>query len=309
MSDTQTPAATQTESAEPTQDTEVESTDTSDEGSEDQAASAIPAATKAEKKRNLKKLKLNVYGKDVEEEIDLDDDEYLRTELQKAKAFQKKSQDYSELERSARTFIDSLRKDPKAVLSDPKMGVDLKALAKMILEEEIANSQKSPEQLAQEKLQAELKALKEEREKEKEDFRHRELSRLQEQHMERYDILMDKALSENNIPPNPYFVKRMAEYMILGIDENLDIAPSDVLPLVMEEMKNDLRDMFTAAPEDVVEEWIGKEVLTRIRKKQVAKAKDAMNLKGKIPDVGSNKKDTNKDKTNNKKTFKEFFGV
>lgn len=309
MEDTQTPAS-QTETAEPTQENEANtSEETSQEGTEELAAApAAKTAAKEEKKRNLKKLKLNIYGKEVEEEIDLDNDDYLRTELQKAKAFQKKSQDYSDLEKSARTFIDNLRRDPKAVLSDPKMGVDLKALAKLILEEEIANSQKSPEQLAKEKLEAELKTLKDEREKEKEDFRQRELSRLQEQQMERYDILMDKALSENNIPPNPYFVKRMADYMILGLDENMDITPQDVLPLVMEEMKNDLRDMFTSAPEDVVEEWIGKEVLTRIRKKQVAKAKDAMNLKGKIPDVGA-KKDKNEKKGDPKKTYRDFFGV
>lgn len=256
----------------------------------------------------VKKLKLKVDGKELEEEFNPDDDDYLTKQLQLAKAAQKRMGEYATLEKQVRSFLEELKKNPKKVLSDPNIGIDVKQFAASIIEEEIANSNKSPEQLEKEKLEAKLRDLEDERKKEKEDFQVKEFERLQQQAYERYDVQMSTALEKSDLPKSPYIIKKMADYMLMGLNEGLDVTPDDVLPLVREEMQNDLKQMFAVMPDEVVEQLVGKDVLTRIRKKNVAKAKSPPTpVKSSVKDVGgSDKSSKSADK---KQTFRDFFGV
>lgn len=264
-------------------------------------------APKAEIKKALKTLKLKVDGKEQSVEFDPNDDEFMTRELQKSRAFEKRAQDFSQLEKEVKTFIEELRKNPKKVLSDPNIGLDMKKLAAEVIEEEIANSQKSPEQLEREKLQNELKELKEQREKEKEADQKKEFDRIQEREFERYDTLMTQSLEKSDLPKSPYVVKKMADLLIMGLQAGVDVTPDDVLPLVREEIQNDLKQMFAVMPDEVIEKIVGKDIFTRIRKKNIAKTKAApASLNSSIKDTGMVGKPA--DKSSGKKmTFKEFF--
>jgi len=262
-----------------------------------------PKASKAEKiqaKKQLKKLKLKIDGKEEEIEFDLNDDDFLTKQFQAL------------LEKEVLSFIEDLKKNPRKALSDPAIGLDLKQLAQQIIEEEIENSKKSPEQIAKEKLEQELRELKEEREKEKEDSKKKEFERLKEQEYERYDMLMSKALEKTDLPKSPYIIKKIADYMLLGLEAGKDVTPEDVLPLVREEMQDDLKQMFAAMPDEVVQKIIGKDVFTRIRKNDVAKLKkanaNAQHLK--TSTKSNNETSTSKQgKSEEKLSFKQFFKV
>ena len=285
------------------------------EGGEATETAATTAEAAAKEARRVRSLKLKVDGREFDEELpfEIEEDpeilEYLTKNLQMSKAAQKRMAEYAEYQKQVNSLVDKLRKNPRSVLSDPSIGVDLKKLAAEIIEEEIANSQKSPEQLEREKLEMELKALKEEREKEKETFRQKEFERLQEIEYERYDSLMTKALETSDLPKSPYVVKKMAEYMLLGLNEGIELTPDDVIPLVRDEIQGDLRDMFSAMPEEVVEKLIGKETLGRIRKKNLSKAKSAppAPVKSAIKDSGA-KQGNSKPADPKAKNFKDFFG-
>lgn len=266
-------------------------------------------AVKQELKKQMKKLKLKVDSKEEEIEFDPNDDEFLTREFQKSRAFQKRSQEYSTLEKNVRNFVEELRTNPRKILSDPNIGIDLKKLAAEVIEQEIANSQKSPEQLAKEKLEEELNNLKQEREKEKKELETREFERLQQQEMERYDISISRALQASDLPKTPYVIKKMADYMLIGLQEGMDVTPEDVVPLVRKEMQNDLKQMFAVLPDEVIESLVGKDVFTRIRKKSVNKAKSGgivppQPISKAIKDVGG--KPTEK-KEEKKVSFREFF--
>lgn len=301
---TQTPAEAAESPAEVIKDTVVA------EGAEGETLEAKVAEVKPEeKKSNKRKFKIKVDGKESEEEIDFDNEEDLVKRIQLAKVAQQRMQEYSQLEKEVQDFVTQLKKNPKKVLTDPHFGLDLKKLAAEVIEEEIANSQKSPEQLEREKMENELKAMKEEREKEKEDFKKKEFERLQQQEFTRYESLMVKALEKSDLPKSPYVVKKMADYMLMGLNNNLDLNPEDVLPLVREEIQNDLKDMFSVMPEEVIEAIIGKDVFTRIRKKNVAKAKanPPQPLKSQVKETGQNSKEDNK-ADEKKIDYKTFFG-
>lgn len=283
-------------------------------GTEQSLAPQAVAQAKAEAKR-INKLRLKVDGRELEEELPFEFDEnpeaveYLTKQLQMSKVAQKRMAEHAQFQKEVNGLVDKLRKNPRAVLSDPSIGIDLKQLAAEIIEEEIANSQKSPDQLQREKLERELTSLKEEREREKQDFQRKEFERLQEVEFERYDSLMTKALETSDLPKSPYVVKKMAEYMLLGLNEGIELTPDDVIPLVRDEIQGDIKDMFAAMPEDVVEKLIGKETLGRIRKKNLSKAKSSppVPVKSAVKDSGS-KAAKPTDSAASKKNFKDFFG-
>jgi len=276
-----------------------------EEGSEETA----PAETKAVEKR-LKKLKLKVDGEEIEEEFNLDDDEYLTRQLQLAKMAQKRGQSYSQLEKEIKSLMQELKSNPRAVLESDLFGLDMKQLAASIIEEEIERAQKSPEQLEKEALQKELADIKAKQEQDREEERARNMERLHEQEVERYDMLFTKALEGAQLPKSPYVVKKMADYMLLALDQaekigkSIDITPEDVLPLVVEEMKSDLQQMFAVMPEELIEQYVGRDTFDRVRKKNLQKAKAQVKPKV-MPKSGEESSPKTEDKSLD---YKKFFG-
>lgn len=271
---------------------------------------------KVEAKKMLKSLKIKFNGREYDEELpfEIPDDEssieYMRNTLQMKKLAQTKAQEASQMQKEVINFLSELRKNPAKVLSDPKYGVDIKKLAASVIEDEIENAKKSPEQVEKEKIEKELKELKSQVEKEKEENKTREFERLQQQEYERYDVLMTQALDKSDLPKSPYVVKKIADYMLLGLQQNMDITPEDVLPLVREEMSVDLKEMFAAMPEEIVEQLIGTDTIDRIRKKRLQKAKVAPKpLNKSITDAGVEKKETKDSKNAKKVNMKDFFGI
>lgn len=279
-----------------------------------------PSASTAQKvqaSQKLKALKIKVDGQEYEEklpfEIDSNDKdavEYMKRNLQFSKAAQKRMGEKAQLEGEVRQFMEMLRKNPKKLLSDPTYGVDLRKLAAEMVEEEIANSAKSPELLAKERLERELEDLKDQRKREKEDYDKREFERIQQNEYQRYDTLMTQALDKSDLPKSPYVVKKMADYMLMGLKEGLDITPDDVLPLVREEILDDIRQMAQAMPLESIEKLFGGDILTKIRKKNVARAKGAPQVAAKAKlDVGATPASKKTEEPQKKLTIKQLWGV
>lgn len=294
-------AQTQTEMLNPTASTEAT------------APEATPAAAAKAVEKQLKKLKLKVDGKEEDFEFDPNDDEFMTRQLQMSKMGQKRAQEFSQLQKEVADFIQELKANPRKILSDPNIGIDIKKMAAEVIEEEIENSKKSPQQLEKEKLEAELQELKDQRQREKSENDKREFERLQAHEYERYDTLMTQALDKSDLPKTPYVVKKMADYMLLGLQNGVDVSPQDVLPLVRQEMQNDLKEMFAVMPDEVIEALVGKDVIGRIRKKSVAKAKQGTPptpVSKAVKDVGqTSTTEEKKASTGKKTTFKDFFGV
>lgn len=292
---------------------------TSAEGSEDtgseesesaQTTQAAPAA--AAQKKMIKQLQLKFNGKDLTEDLPFEIEEehkdwYIK-QRQKAMLADHKSNEFSQLEREVGAFIQELRKNPRKALSNPAIGLDVKEFAAQILQEEIEQSQKSPAQIEKEELQAQLQALKDEREEEKQDFSKKELERLTEREYERYDNLMSTALESSDLPKSPYIVKKMTEYMMLGIENGIDVSPAEILPLVRNEMIQDIQEMFQIMPVEMIEQIVGKGNLDKLRKSRVAAvAKPPIPVKAGIKDVAARKAEPKKEQKS--QTIKDFFGV
>lgn len=263
----------------------------------------------AEVEKRYKKLKLKVDGKEVEENLDLDNDEELIRHLQMSKMGQKRAQEKADLEKQVEAFFKAYQKDPFATMRE--LGMDPNKAIDDYINKEMENSKKSPEQIEAEKARAELQALKAEREREREESKSKELARLQEAAFQQYDTAMETALAKSSLPKTVYNVKRIADYMLVALQAGKDVTPEDVIPLVEEELNNDLQEMFASLPEDKIEKLLGNDVINKLRKRRVAKAQAAQQAVGKsnIQDTGKSDSKNSKEKSEKKMTYKDLFGI
>ena len=304
------PAVAAPSSATPAVDTSVQSqapqTDT--QALETAAKSGTPTE-KAVAKKMLKELKLNVYGKEYTEqlpfEIPEEHAEYFRNELQKSKASQKTFQEKSQLESQVKDFVAQLKGNTKATLM--QMGIDPKQFAAAVLEEELKLQQMSPEQRKQQELEAKIKELEDRDKKQKDEFSKKEFERQTQLEYEKIDTQMTKALENSDLPKKPYTVKRIAHYMQLGLQNGLNLSVDELVPIVRQEIQSEIQELINALGEDKAENFIGKDILNKIRKKNINKAKQTpATAKAGIKDVGNAKAPA---KSSEKQDFKTFFKI
>ncbi len=279
-----------------------------------QVAEQSPAEVKAAAKEaaRLRSLRLKVDGREIEEDLpfEIPDDpeavEYMKRHLQMSRMGTKRAQEYAQLEKEIRQLITEGSQNPRKLLKE--LNIDERELARQIIEQEIENAQKSPEQLEKERIEAELKSLKEEREREKQEFEQKEFERLQEQAYERYDQQMTDALERSNLPKEPYVVKKIADYMLVALREGYDVSADDVIPLVKQELEKDIQTLINAMPDEALEQFLGKQRLANFRKKNLAKAKEAVAVSSAkaVKDTGGK---TAVKEPEKKISFKDFFGV
>lgn len=285
MSTPATPQATQAATPEQAQVTENQE-NTTPEATEGQSASGAgdtvqdakevlsdPNASQKEKKAavsTLKKYNIKVNGKNEVVELDMNDDAAVTKHLQMSRAAQKTMQESSDMRKSAEEFINLLKTNPRRVLEDPSIGVDLKLFAQEIINQEIENAQKSPDQLEKEKAQRELAEIKARIEEDEKKRKSSELQRLQQEQQEKIEINIESALKTSDLPKTPYTVRKMAEMMLIALQNNVDLSPADLVPLIRKQMQVDIKELFSAANDDVLEELVGKDRISKIRKKKVA---------------------------------------
>ena len=275
-------------------------------------SSSAEAKAAAKEAARLRSLRLKVDGQEYDEELpfEIPDDpeavEYMKRQLQMARMGSKRAQEYAQLEKEIRQLITEGTKNPRKLLKE--LSIDERELARQIIEQEIENAQKSPEQLEKERIEEELRSLKEEREREKQEFEQKEFERLQEQAYEKYDQQMTVALEKSNLPKEPYVVKKIADYMLVALQQGYDVSADDVIPLVKQELEKDIQTLINAMPDEALEQFLGKQRLANFRKKNLAKAKEAAAVSSAkaVKDTGGK---TSAKEPEKKLTFKEFFGV
>ena len=162
----------------------------------------VPEPTKAE----IRKHKIKVDGKEEE----LDESEILRL-ASLGKGSQKRFSEAAAQRKETEEFVHLLKTNPRAILSDPRIGVDVKKFAEEILWEHLQDQSLTPEQKNQRKIEAELKRYKDQEESTKKESDQKQAEIEQKQHEAAYEKKIMTALDSGNLPKNQFTVKRMAE--------------------------------------------------------------------------------------------------
>lgn len=274
----------------------------------DATADAEAAKAKVEeKKNNKKKYKIKVDKNEEEIEFDSDNEEEVKKHLQKSRASDKRFQEAAEVRKAAMQFIEELKKNPRKVLSDPNINVDLKKFAEEIINEHIQELEKSPEQREREQLTQELERLKNEAKDREENLKKSEFERLQAQQERELTTQIESALDVGGIPKHPRTVKAMAEMMIIALQNDIDLTPQDIAPIIKNNTMTEFKEIIQALSDDQLEDFLGKEILGRLTKKRVAKAKSAVQSANTIKATAEKPKQTGKE--DKKMTIRDFLKV
>lgn len=280
-------------------DEELEEVVDSEEASEEE---------KVEAKQELKKrLKLKVNGKEVEKEIDFNDEDSLRELLQKGYAADERFQQASSLEKQMKQFAQLIQQDPLKALE--AAGHDMDKIAEAYMEQRIKDMQKSPEQKRLEELEKQIEAERQKSEKLENERQQAEQARAQEEYSRQLDDEITTALSSSELPKSPYVVKRIAENLMLAMDEGYeDVTVEQILPIVEKQIKGEIRQMFEAMPEEVIEKTLGNNVSEKLRKRRLQRQKKVVTKGSDVKSTGqSEMKKAEQSKESKKVNAKDFF--
>lgn len=258
---------------EESEDSEGVQAENEEELKEELEEAAKQGASKEELQSMVKEYQLKINGKNIVKKIDLSDEEAVKRELQKAYAGQQAMQQKAELEKALTAQVNEWKRDPSKFLE--QMGMDPNEWAEMQIQSQIEQMKKDPKELEREQLQEELQKMREQLKSEQERKKEIEMERLQEQAAIELDDEITKALDAHpSLPSSPRVVKQIADTMLWAYDEGYqDVTAEDVLPTVEQEIRKEISELMGELPEQVMEEYIGKKNLDRLRKQRVSKAK------------------------------------
>lgn len=259
-----------------------ESQEVSGEMSADSQEQAIDQAeadgkiTKKQANDLKKKLQIKIDGKVEDVEIDLSDEEQLKRELQKSRAFDKRAKEYATLKNTVDSFVQKLTAgDENAEQALRELGMNPEEFATKLLERKIKEMEKSPEQIEREKMQRELEELRAEKKRIEEERQQVEMEKLRNQYAAEIEKEIMDSLEDakSKLPKgNPRVLKRIAQTMLHAIENGYtDVKVGDVIPIVEKEWQEELRSYFDTSTEDLIEELVGKNNLERMRNKRLAK--------------------------------------
>lgn len=228
--------------------------------------------TAKEAKELKKKLKLKVDGREIEDEIDFNDEEGLKKRLQKAHGFDAKSREFATLKTQTEQLLKMLQEDPEGLLE--KMGLNVDELAEKRLSRKVEEMKKSPQELEAEKMRKELEDLRTEKKKAEDARKQAELESMRNQQAQQIENDITSALDDaKSILPkkNPLVMQRVAQTMLMAMQRGYTgVTAKDVIPLVEKQWQQELNELFSVSSEEVIEKLVGQSNMDRYRKKRLA---------------------------------------
>lgn len=249
--------------------------ETTEEFQQEVAEAIEDGATEQEVKSMIKKFELKVNGKTIEREIDLSDEDAVRKELQKSAAFNHTAQEAAKLKKTYENEIARLQSDPWKVLQE--LGLDPEELNERFIEERIKEMKKTPDQLEKEKMESELaEARKRLQEIERQETEREEQKAIEQAGAELEQEIIKELDAHSTLPPTQKTMARIADALIHAMDyaeengyDSSAISVADVIPEVEREIREEMRSFLDNAPETMMEEYIGKKNIERLRKNRL----------------------------------------
>ena len=220
----------------------------------------------------IETFKFKANGKVKEVTLDWNNKEDIIRRLQLAEAAQPAMQKAAEYEKNFDLERKRLQEDPWAVLEE--LGIDPDELSESRIQQRIDQMKKTPEQIEQEKMEAELIELRAKIKKEKEEKEAENYKRLQAEQEKEISEQIEAAIdSTTQLSRSPYVVKRIADTMLYAMDKGYhDVTAQSVAPLVEKEIREEIRSMMENMPTELMEEFMGKSAMEKLRKSRLMKA-------------------------------------
>ena len=260
---------------------EIEVSAENDQDFQEEVEKAIEdGASEEQVKDMIRRYTLNVKGKTIVKELDVNDDDKIQQILQREAAGQMAMQELAELKKVYTQEIERLLSDPFSVMQELNPEFDPMDHVKRFVEDKYQESQLTPEQkaaLAQE--QAYKKAMEENqalKQRIAEQQRQEELEKLE---MEIEQDIISAIESDSELELDEDTVALVAENLIWAEDNGFEgYTAKDVLPTVKEQ----IRDQFRRSAQKfkstaALKEYMGQDLLNKLREERIEQAKKQIN--------------------------------
>lgn len=267
-------------------------------------------ASKEEVKNMIRKFKLKVDGKEVEREIDLSDEEFLKNQLQLAEVSRKRMQENAEMKKLFEQEIGRLQNKEELWKVMQELGHNPDDLVREYMEERIKEQEMSPEEKERIKLQKEIEEYRKKEKELREQAEKAQMSKLEQEAAMQLDEEIDQALSANtSLPKTPFVVKRIADTLLWAINNgHKDATVEDVVPVVENEISREMGDYFDSLPEEALERVVRKKNLERLRKKRLDRSKSKPKTLSSVNEVTKDKKSSDTPKEEKHISINDFLG-
>ena len=247
---------------------EIATTDAPESTTDGKEVPAKAAKAAEAIKAEIRKMKLKIDGKEEE----MTEDEVIKL-AQMGRGSNKRFEEAKVMRQQAEQFLAMLKSDPKSVLSNPAIGVDLRKFAEEIVWEHIQDEALSPEQKKARDVQKELDKYKKQEEETKKTQAEQQMKALHDKYAVDYDRKITSALQTSGLPKTPATVKRMAEYMFTAVQNGYDLEPSDLVEQVRKDYYQDIKDLFGQTEGDQLLSILGEDVAKKIRHSDMKRLK------------------------------------
>ncbi len=227
-------------------------------------------ATKEATPAEVRKHKLKVDN----EEVEVDDDE-LKRGYAHNKAASKRMEEAAAYRKQAEQAF-AMLKDPaqlRKLLEDPRIGVDFRKVAEDYLWEKIQDDQLTPEQKKQREVEVELSKYRESEKAAKADAETREAEALQNKYAEEYETKIMTALEQGGLPKTRAAVRRMAQYLQLAVQHNLEVTPQDLVARVKQELMEEHKSMYSTGDASALVSILGEDLVKKLREADLKRLK------------------------------------
>jgi hypothetical protein len=221
-----------------------------------------------------RKYKVKLDG----QELEVDEDELLRG-YQLRKVSDKRLEEGVNARKQAEALLHMLKTDPKRVLSDPRIGVDVKKFAEDIIYQQIQEEMMTPEQreLSQYKRRVAEYEAQQAKIKQQEAIKEQEM--LYSQRRDAYAKDISEALADSGLPKNDFTVNRVIHHMTKAIKSGFGkVTARDVMDLVHTDYVKDIKSLFGSSSEETLMKLLGDEVSSKIRNYDINKFKEAKGI-------------------------------
>jgi hypothetical protein len=168
-----------------------------------------------------------------------------------------------------------------------KKGKDPIAWAEEMIARKIEELSMSPEQKRAMENERKLAEYEERDRKAKEEMEQQEYTRREQEEMTRLDSEIAEAFKSSGLPKHPYYVQRMAAEMLGASKRGEDLSAAEAAAKVKAKTRGEMREAISQLEPESIEEFLGPEVLKRIREFEVKRvtAKSAPTIdSGKRPE-------------------------
>lgn len=228
---------------------------------------SVEEQTPAEKKAEIKKWKLK-FG-DKEEEVE---EEELVRRAQKAWGIEKKAEQANKQYKMSVELIRLLKEEPLTFAERARsLGIDPKALAIEIINQEIELEKMTPEQRELAELRKEKAAREKGEAAKKQAALDAILAKKTEDFRENLQKDMISAIEKHELPHNQWTAARFAAYIQAGLEKGVQYAMDDIGKQVAIEWHQAMNAQLERYSDDVVLEKLSPKALEKITKARMKK--------------------------------------